>query len=144
MRPLNKKESASDDKESASDDSSPGASTGNRVWRVLPSYNSCTQTSPTGAPLKDKVQNRTFFTYDKAFGEVASTTDVYDSTAKNIVSSVCDGLNGTVFAYGQTSSGKTFTMQGSSPTADAEQVRQRGAKAGAKRQQKRHDAFLHN
>ena len=33
--------------------------------------------------------------------------------AKGIVQSVSNGLNGTIFAYGQTSSGKTFTMQGS-------------------------------
>jgi len=30
-----------------------------------------------------------------------------------LVDSVLIGLNGTIFAYGQTSSGKTFTMQGS-------------------------------
>ncbi|GMI27102.1 hypothetical protein TrRE_jg6955, partial [Triparma retinervis] len=112
MRPLNSRESTPD-----SESTSTGSS---RVWRVLPSYNSCTQTLPTGAPLKEKVQNRTFFTYDKAFGEASTTTDVYANTAKNIVGSVCEGLNGTVFAYGQTSSGKTFTMQGSEPTVDAE------------------------
>lgn len=32
--------------------------------------------------------------------------------AKNIIDSVMGGLNGTIFAYGQTSSGKTYTMQG--------------------------------
>lgn len=56
---------------------------------------------------------RNFFTFDKTFGESASTQEVYNSIARNIVHSVCNGLNGTIFAYGQTSSGKTFTMQGS-------------------------------
>lgn len=37
---------------------------------------------------------------------------MYEVTAKPVVSSVLSGFNGTVFAYGQTSSGKTFTMQG--------------------------------
>jgi centromeric protein E len=57
--------------------------------------------------------NRTFFTFDKTFGEDTTTRQVYDTVAKGIVDSVVSGLNGTIFAYGQTSSGKTFTMQGS-------------------------------
>ena len=39
---------------------------------------------------------------------------MYDSAAKPIIESVLDGFNGTIFAYGQTSSGKTHTMQGPS------------------------------
>jgi len=38
---------------------------------------------------------------------------VYDCAAKPIIDSVLDGFNGTIFAYGQTSSGKTHTMTGS-------------------------------
>lgn len=37
---------------------------------------------------------------------------MYDAAAKPIIESVLDGFNGTIFAYGQTSSGKTHTMQG--------------------------------
>ena len=58
------------------------------------------------------MENRNFFTFDKVFGEKSSTKDVYDNAARNIVDSVMTGLNGTIFAYGQTSSGKTYTMQG--------------------------------
>jgi len=61
---------------------------------------------------------RNFFTYDKTFGEDCSTATVYEKVAKNIVQSVCTGLNGTIFAYGQTSSGKTYTMQGSGTIAE--------------------------
>jgi kinesin family protein 3/17 len=39
-------------------------------------------------------------------------TDVYLETAKPIVNSCIDGYNGTVFCYGQTGAGKTFTMEG--------------------------------
>lgn len=85
----------------------------NRVWKVLPKYNSVTQTTRNGQPLPERVSGRTFFSFDKTFNETVSTTEVYDSVAKDIVSSVVSGLNGTIFAYGQTSSGKTFTMQGS-------------------------------
>ena len=35
---------------------------------------------------------------------------VYAATSSSIVRSAMDGLNGTVFAYGVTSSGKTYTM----------------------------------
>lgn len=51
--------------------------------------------------------------------QASSTRDVYDDTSASIVSDVTKGKNGTIFAYGQTSSGKTFTMAGSSPTIDA-------------------------
>lgn len=37
---------------------------------------------------------------------------MYDVAAKPIIDSVLDGFNGTIFAYGQTSSGKTHTMSG--------------------------------
>ena len=39
--------------------------------------------------------------------------DLYDETFRDLVQSVLDGFNGTIFAYGQTGTGKTFTMQGS-------------------------------
>ena len=37
---------------------------------------------------------------------------IYEFAAKPVIESVLEGFNGTVFAYGQTSSGKTHTMQG--------------------------------
>lgn len=41
-----------------------------------------------------------------------SQQEIYEITAKPVVQSCLSGFNGTIFAYGQTSSGKTFTMQG--------------------------------
>lgn len=84
-----------------------------RVWKVLPQYSSVAQTTSSGKPLSERVTGRTFFTFDKTFGEGVDTQQVYDDVAKGIVSSAVNGLNGTIFAYGQTSSGKTYTMQGS-------------------------------
>ncbi|CAL6339600.1 unnamed protein product [Bathycoccus prasinos] len=49
---------------------------------------------------------------DNVFDESCSNLDVYNKTTSKIVKSVLDGFNGTVFAYGQTSSGKTHTMHG--------------------------------
>ena len=42
----------------------------------------------------------------------ATQEDVFKFAAKPIIESVMEGFNGTIFAYGQTSSGKTHTMQG--------------------------------
>ncbi|KAG0016895.1 hypothetical protein BGZ82_000914 [Podila clonocystis] len=37
---------------------------------------------------------------------------IYNTSVKSLVRSAMEGYNGTVFAYGQTSSGKTYTMSG--------------------------------
>ncbi|KAJ3149296.1 Kinesin-like protein kif3b [Geranomyces michiganensis] len=52
------------------------------------------------------------FTFDAAFDETCKQVEVYDSTARIIVDAVLSGFNGTVFCYGQTGTGKTFSMQG--------------------------------
>ncbi|KAJ2721259.1 hypothetical protein GGI07_004092 [Coemansia sp. Benny D115] len=52
------------------------------------------------------------FTYDKVFDQKDSTQKVYDDIVKEIITSSMGGFNGTIFAYGQTSSGKTHTMYG--------------------------------
>jgi len=52
------------------------------------------------------------FVYDKVFDVEATQREVYDYAAKPIINAVLRGFNGTVFAYGQTASGKTFTMEG--------------------------------
>nr|XP_045084866.1 kinesin-like protein KIN-7I isoform X2 [Aegilops tauschii subsp. strangulata] len=53
------------------------------------------------------------FEFDRIFGEDCHTADVYGARTKHIVDSAVQGFNGTVFAYGQTNSGKTYTMRGS-------------------------------
>ena len=96
MRPLNAKENDH-----------------SNVWKVLPESSSVTQTTPEGHQLADQTVGRNFFCFDKTFAETSSTQEVYNSVAKGVISSVLDGFNGTIFTYGQTSSGKTYTMQGS-------------------------------
>ena len=54
---------------------------------------------------------RTFW-YDKAYGMDSTQEQVFQETAMPIVESVVQGYNGTIFAYGQTGTGKTFTMEG--------------------------------
>jgi len=47
MRPLNKKESTHGSSE--------------RVWKVLQQHNSVTQITPTGGPVSERIDGRTFF-----------------------------------------------------------------------------------
>lgn len=52
------------------------------------------------------------YLFDKVFKPNATQEKVYSEAAKSIVADVLAGYNGTIFAYGQTSSGKTHTMEG--------------------------------
>ncbi|KAL4012645.1 hypothetical protein IC575_029754 [Cucumis melo] len=52
------------------------------------------------------------FTFDKVFSPASLTEAVYEEGVKNVALSALMGINATIFAYGQTSSGKTFTMRG--------------------------------
>ncbi|CAK8563930.1 unnamed protein product [Lathyrus sativus] len=52
------------------------------------------------------------YTFDRVFAPACSTQKVYDEGAKDVALSALSGINATIFAYGQTSSGKTFTMRG--------------------------------
>ncbi|XP_062861525.1 kinesin heavy chain [Trichomycterus rosablanca] len=52
------------------------------------------------------------YIFDRVLPPNTNQELVYDSCAKQIVNDVLGGYNGTIFAYGQTSSGKTHTMEG--------------------------------
>lgn len=49
---------------------------------------------------------------DNVFTTHDNNAKVYDSSAKRLVRRVMEGYHGTVFAYGMTGTGKTFSMQG--------------------------------
>ena len=61
--------------------------------------------------IANKQIGRTF-TFDRVFGHEATQANVYDAAITPIVSEVLDGFNCTIFAYGQTGTGKTYTMGG--------------------------------
>ncbi|XP_065335163.1 kinesin-like protein KIF3A isoform X2 [Cloeon dipterum] len=70
--------------------------------------NNITVTNPNaqaGEPPKS-------FTFDLVFGPDSKQFDIYNQTARPIIEKVLEGYNGTIFAYGQTGTGKTFTMEG--------------------------------
>ncbi|GMI82572.1 hypothetical protein like AT4G24170 [Hibiscus trionum] len=52
------------------------------------------------------------YTFDRVFDGECDTAQVYEEGAKHIALSVLEGINSSIFAYGQTSSGKTYTMRG--------------------------------
>lgn len=52
------------------------------------------------------------FTFDSVYDWNSRQIDLYDETFRPLVDSVLLGFNGTIFAYGQTGTGKTFTMEG--------------------------------
>jgi len=52
------------------------------------------------------------FKYDHVFSGLLGNEVVYETVGSKIVQRALDGINGTIFAYGVTSSGKTHTMMG--------------------------------
>ncbi|CAJ0580049.1 unnamed protein product, partial [Mesorhabditis spiculigera] len=52
------------------------------------------------------------FTFDGAYFIDSTGEQIYNEIVYPLVESVIEGYNGTVFAYGQTGAGKTFSMQG--------------------------------
>ncbi|KAE8293022.1 Kinesin-like protein KIF3B [Larimichthys crocea] len=52
------------------------------------------------------------FTFDSVYDWNSKQIDLYDETFRPLVDSVLFGFNGTIFAYGQTGTGKTYTMEG--------------------------------
>ncbi|CAD7943855.1 unnamed protein product [Amoebophrya sp. A25] len=58
------------------------------------------------------------FTFDAVYDWNSTQVAIYEETTSIIVDSTLDGYNGTVFAYGQTGTGKTHTMVGNLDIAD--------------------------
>eukprot|EP00092_Neocalanus_flemingeri_P041698 GFUD01045417.1.p1 GENE.GFUD01045417.1~~GFUD01045417.1.p1 ORF type:complete len:841 (+),score=290.25 GFUD01045417.1:73-2595(+) len=50
------------------------------------------------------------YNFDQIFGSEVCQEDIYRELVNNVVQKVLEGFNATVFAYGQTGTGKTFTM----------------------------------
>lgn len=74
--------------------------------------------------------SRRTFTYDHVFGADSTQDELYDRSARHIVDCVLQGYNGTIFAYGQTGTGKTFTSSGISERSFEHIFEHIGASAG--------------
>ncbi|KAF2116415.1 P-loop containing nucleoside triphosphate hydrolase protein [Lophiotrema nucula] len=53
------------------------------------------------------------FTFDRVFDMACRQSDIFDYSIRSTVDDILNGYNGTVFAYGQTGAGKSYTMMGS-------------------------------
>jgi centromeric protein E len=60
------------------------------------------------------------YAFDRVFAPAAGNDTVYKEAASPLVRSAMAGVNGTLFAYGQTGGGKTFTMKAVMEAACAE------------------------
>ncbi|XP_027361650.1 kinesin-like protein KIN-7H isoform X2 [Abrus precatorius] len=94
LRPLNDKELARND---VSD------------WECI---NDTTIIYRSNLSASDRSLYPTAYSFDRVFRSDCSTRQVYEEAAKDVALSVVSGINSSIFAYGQTSSGKTFTMSG--------------------------------
>ncbi|KAK2067799.1 hypothetical protein P8C59_001506 [Phyllachora maydis] len=54
------------------------------------------------------------FTFDRVFDMACKQSDIFEFSIKPTVDDILNGYNGTVFAYGQTGAGKSYTMMGTS------------------------------
>ncbi|ESW04134.1 hypothetical protein PHAVU_011G070000 [Phaseolus vulgaris] len=61
--------------------------------------------------IANKQIDRTF-AFDKVFGPNSKQKELYEQAVSPIVNEVLEGYNCTIFAYGQTGTGKTYTMEG--------------------------------
>ena len=52
------------------------------------------------------------FTFDKVYPSETNQNIIFEQIAKPLISAAFEGINGTLFCYGQTASGKTYTMEG--------------------------------
>ncbi|XP_018434978.1 kinesin-like protein KIN-7N [Raphanus sativus] len=80
--------------------------TGSSHWKV--EDNRISLYKSLGTPI-----STASYAFDHVFDERSTNACVYELLTKDIIHAVVEGFNGTAFAYGQTSSGKTFTMTGS-------------------------------
>ncbi|KAG0488704.1 hypothetical protein HPP92_007515 [Vanilla planifolia] len=75
-------------------------------------FSDCLELQPELRRLKLRKNswNTESYKFDEVFTEVASQKRVYEAIAKPVVQSVLNGYNGTIMAYGQTGTGKTYTI----------------------------------
>ncbi|XP_020099000.1 kinesin-like protein KIN-7A [Ananas comosus] len=97
VRPLSKKEEALKDQ---------------ITWECIDN-----QTVLYKTPSQDRASSPASYCFDRVFGPSCLTETVYQEGAKEVALSALKGINATIFAYGQTSSGKTYTMRGITESA---------------------------
>jgi len=96
--------------------------------RIRPLLGDEVNTQPVIVPDNDKILTvnkdsiSLQFEFEKIFREKSTQEQVYDVIGKNFVSDIIAGYNGTIFASGQSGSGKTRTMTGYSDIMDNKEL----------------------
>eukprot|EP00927_Polykrikos_kofoidii_P043828 TRINITY_DN37923_c0_g1_i1.p1 TRINITY_DN37923_c0_g1~~TRINITY_DN37923_c0_g1_i1.p1 ORF type:complete len:914 (+),score=171.20 TRINITY_DN37923_c0_g1_i1:70-2811(+) len=62
------------------------------------------------------------YCFDRVFDEASTQENVYESSARRLVMEFLNGRSASIVCYGQTASGKTFTMFGPSSTSETHDV----------------------
>ncbi|KAJ3155094.1 hypothetical protein HDU89_007284 [Geranomyces variabilis] len=78
------------------------------VWEVSDEHNRIT----LNQDFADKNRKTTSDYFFDAVQVGSDNKDLYEDSARDVVRAAMEGINGTVFAYGQTASGKTYSMMG--------------------------------
>jgi hypothetical protein len=83
------------------------------IWSVSSSTVSLTAKAASALKESHPLTVASQYSYDHVFTSRDSNRTVYTAAAQRAVLASLEGYNGTIFLYGQTSSGKTYTMLGS-------------------------------
>ncbi|KAJ6645346.1 Kinesin-like protein Klp68D [Pseudolycoriella hygida] len=110
-RPMSKKELENNSKSFSGKERSTNEIIGNEFKQVVDVYPN-RGVIEIQNPSDINRENPKMFTYDAVYDHRSTQQDIYDEVVRPLVSSVLEGFNCCVFAYGQTGTGKTFTMEG--------------------------------
>ncbi|GAM24679.1 hypothetical protein SAMD00019534_078540 [Acytostelium subglobosum LB1] len=85
---------------------------GRTVVRVMDNNVITLDTVSPPSALNRRPDREQRFIFDRVFDQFATQKEVYENTTRDVITSIMNGYNATVFAYGATGAGKTHTMIG--------------------------------
>ena len=80
--------------------------------KIVSSNSLIVASDPNSVNKKTNLIKEHQFFFDYVFSQTATQEEVYKNTTQNLLPGIIEGYNATVFAYGATGSGKTYTMLG--------------------------------
>ena len=80
--------------------------------KIINSNSLIVTSDPNSTNRKTNLIKEHQFFFDYVFGPSATQEEIYQNTTQKLLPGIIEGFNATVFAYGATGSGKTYTMLG--------------------------------
>ena len=80
--------------------------------KILNSNSLIVNSDPNSTNKKTNLIKEHQFFFDYVFGPSSTQEEIYQNTTQKLLPGILEGFNATVFAYGATGSGKTYTMLG--------------------------------